>query len=345
MSDRVLAQSPTLKALNPPRHLDLHALGSFVAICDAGTMTLAAQRLHLTQSAISQQMRALELRIGTRLFDRETRPLQLTDAGRLLRELAADLLSHERRVATSCAERARGDFPLLRLGCVDSFAATVGPALIRGLSGEAQQLRMWSGLTPQLIEQLGSRELDLAICTEAPVHERIKALPLFSEAMVAVFPRSRAAPAQTDKLSGLRAAIGSLPLVRYSDRSVIGRQIERYLRHHGLESPRRYEFDATEPLLSMVAAQLGWAVSTPLCLWQSRALLDEVHVVPLPRSPLGQREFHALTRAGEFEPASRELVRLTTQVLHHQIGPALARTLPGLPAGILRLARRAPRPL
>jgi DNA-binding transcriptional LysR family regulator len=335
------ARHRTLPSLNPPRHLDLNALGSFVAICDAGTMTLAAQRLRLTQSALSQQMRALEGRIGTQLFDRDTRPLQLTDAGRLLRELAADLLSHERRVAASCADTARGDFPLLRLGCVDSFAATIGPALVRGLSGEAQQLRMWSGLTPQLIEQLKGRELDLAVCTEAPVHDRIQALPLFSEAMVAVFPRSRAAPAQTDKLPGLRAAIGTLPLVRYSERSVIGQQIERYLRHHGLEPARRYEFDATEPLLSMVAAQLGWAVSTPLCLWQSRALLDEVHVVPLPRSPLGQREFHALARTGEFEPATRELVRLTAQVLRQHIAPAWARTFTALPAGVLRLPRRA----
>lgn len=322
-----------------PRALpDLRALEAFVTVCEAGSMAVAAQRLGLSQSAVSQGIKALEHTYGLTLFDRDVRPARPTRAGRTLLEQAQDLLRHARVVAEQLRGSARQEHAQIRLGCVDSFAATVGPALIQALSGSVQQLQLWSGLTPTLAAQLQGRELDLAICTETNLDDaRILQRPLFSEAWVLVLPKAApggpyTAPQTIAELQALPARLGDIPLVRYTARSVIGQQIERFLRHVGLSAPRRFEFDATDALLSLVAAGLGWAISTPLCLWQSRAWLDQVQVLPLPPTRLGQRDFFLLSHTGEWDGLDDEVMRVTRQVLQRQTVPALRQLMPDLPA-------------
>lgn len=311
---------------------DLRALATFVTVCEAGSMVLAAQRLGITQSAVSQMIRVLEGNYGVTLFDREVRPARPTRAGTRLLDMADGLLSSARAVSEQLRASIRLDHTQLRLGCVDSFAATVGPALVHALSGSARQLQLWSGLTPGLNQQLLARELDLAICTEVPKEDpRITERLLFSESWVAVFPRG-AAPSALAEARGLKAAIaGDLPLIRYSQRSVIGQQIERFLRHLGVDAPRRFEFDATDPMLSLVAAGLGWAISTPLCLWQSRAWLGQVDLLAIPGAGLGRRDFYLLCREEEWSPMADDIVRITQTALNHDTLPAIRKSMPQLP--------------
>lgn len=336
MSDSIRSEAPSTQ--RRARALpDLRALEAFVTVCEAGSMTEAARRLGLSQSAVSQAVRSLEIEHGLPLLDREMRPARPTRAGRLLLELGTELLAQARAVLAQLHGSVRQEHAQIRLGCVDSFAATIGPELIRALSGSARQLLLWSGLTPGLGAQLQARELDLAVCTEIALDDpRIMQRPLFSESWVLVLPRALADTARPPvALRGLAALVerfGGLPLIRYSQRSVIGQQIERFLRHAGIQAPRRFEFDATDPMLSLVAAGLGWAVSTPLCLWQSRSWLGEVAVLPLPPSRLGRRAFSLLGREGEWAGLDDEIVRVARQVLRRSVLPAMRRTMPALRA-------------
>lgn len=314
---------------------DLRALETFVAVCDAHSMVLAAERLGLSQSAVSQSIKSLEEELGLQLMDRDVRPARPTLAGRMLHEVSAQLLSQARAAMDHVRASARQELAQIRLGCVDSFAATVGPRLIRAMAGKARQIQMWSGLTPALAEQMHGRELDMVICTDAGMQDtRITQRLLFSESWVAVYPKGHVIPPLAS-LKALSSAAGTLPLIRYSQRSVIGQQIERFLRHVGVTSPRCYEFDATDPLLSLVASGLGWAVTTPLCLWQSRQYLDAVSVVPLPPARLGQRHFFLLSREGEWAGLDEEVVRVTREVIRHDTAPAIRQCLPALPASAL----------
>lgn len=310
---------------------DLHALEAFVTVCEAGSVTLAAQRLGLSQSAVSQLVRSLETGWGLELLDREVRPARLTAAGRRLHALAQDLLAQARGLGEQLRSGQRQDRALIRMGCVDSFAATVGPELIRALSGSTRQILLWSGLTPMLAAQLHGREIDMAVCTDVgPDDARLNPRLLFSESWVAVFPRGPAWTAP-QRPRDLAALAGELPLIRYSQRSVTGQQIERWLHHVGLRLPRRFEFDATDPLLSLVAAGLGWAISTPLCLWQSRQYLDAVTLLPLPASRLGQRDFFLLSRAGEWDGLDAAIARITRDVIRRDTAVAIRRVMPALP--------------
>ena len=315
-----------MRRTQPP--IDLRALQAFVAVCETGSMTGAAKRLGVSQSAISQAVSTLERDQGMTLFDRESRPPRPNIAGRMLLELAGPLIEHAQIVSAQIGDVSNTGRLPVRLGCVDSFAATVGPELIRAVSSSTRQISLWSGLTPGLSKQLHDRELDIAVCTQTTLNDpRIVEVPMFSEAFVAVVARSYL----TGRASvDWRVLVKELPLIRYTARSVIGQQVERFARHLGINSPRRYEFDATDPLLSLVAARLGFAISTPLCLWQARHYLDEVAVVPLPAGRLSRRDFFLLYREGEWDDFAKEIVALTRTVID-RIEPALARMLPQWP--------------
>ena len=326
------APATVRRALDMP---DLRALETFVAVCDASSMVLAAERLGLSQSAVSQAIKSLEDDLGLQLMDREVRPARPTHAGRVLHEAAARLLSQARAAMDHVRATARQELAQIRLGCVDSFAATVGPSLIRAMAGKAREFQMWSGLTPMLTDQMLGRELDMVICTETSVHDpRIAQRLLFSESWVAVYPKDHLLPGPAT-LQGLNASAGHLPLIRYSQRSVTGQQIDRYLRHVGVQAPRSCEFDATDPLLSLVASGLGWALSTPLCLWQSRHHLDAVQVVPLPPARLGQRHFFLLSREGEWSGLDDEVARVTREVIRRDTAPAIHQRLPAVPREVI----------
>jgi DNA-binding transcriptional LysR family regulator len=298
-------------------------------------MALAAERLGLSQSAVSQSIKALEDDLGIQLMDRDLRPARPTPAGRLLHEESTQLLVQARAAMDHVRASARQELAQVRLGCVDSFAATVGPQLIRAMANKARQIRMWSGLTPTLSEQMHGRELDFVICTDVGVQDpRVTQRMLFSESWVAIFPRGSKV-SRLESVKALAQIAGSMPLIRYSQRSVIGQQIERFLRHIGVQAERFFEFDASDPLLSLVASGLGWALTSPLCLWQSRQYLDDVEVLPLPAIRLGRRHFFLLSREGEWADLDDELVRVTREIIQHQIAPAIRRRIPTLPNNAL----------
>ena len=223
-----------------------------------------------------------------------------------------------------------GTLPI-RLGCVDSFAATVGPELIRAVSGSARQIALWSGLTPGLTKQLHDREIDMAVCTQTVLSDaRIVEIPLFSEAFVVGGGAQLSGWPRRHRLAYAGAGTAVDPLYRAFGDWSAGRTVS-----HGIWASivaRRYEFDATDPLLSLVTAKLGFAISTPLCLWQARHYLDDIAVLPLPPSRLGRRDFFLLHRQGEWEEFAGEIVTLTRRVLDHTHSSG-ARPRAAAPAG------------
>ncbi|GAB5097388.1 LysR family transcriptional regulator [Caballeronia sp. GAWG2-1] len=309
--------------------VDLRALQAFVAVCETRSMTEAARVLGVTQSAVSQLIAALEREQGVALFDREFRPVRPNAAGRILFDRAGALLEHAQAVSHDVRTATSEGVPSLRIGCVDSFAGSVGPHLVQRLSGRMKTLSMWSGLTPTLSEQLTNRELDLAICTEATLDpRRVELRPLFSETFIAVAPR---------RFSGKRApesfheVLRELPLLRYTGRSLIGQQVERLIRHMNFNAPNRYEFDDTDPLLSLVGSGFGCAITSPLCLWQSRAHLADIAVVPLATTRIGHRHFYILTRQAEWSSMAEAVARESVAVTRDVIAPGLLAALPGAP--------------
>ena len=104
----------------PPLPLDV--LPTFAAVADAGSMRAAGEALHLTHSAISQQIRLLEERLGFALFLRQYRRLVLTPAGQRLLDGARDALAQLADARQDAARIALGTEPVLRVAVLPSFA-------------------------------------------------------------------------------------------------------------------------------------------------------------------------------------------------------------------------------
>ncbi len=111
--------------------MNLRRLRYFVAVADELHFGRAAARLHMAQPPLSQQIRRLETELATTLFDRSTRRVALTEAGRLLYPEAQKLLAASASIERRLGDLRTGDVGVLRLGFVDSAAYEVMPRFLR----------------------------------------------------------------------------------------------------------------------------------------------------------------------------------------------------------------------
>ena len=289
---------------------DWELLRSWVAVIEGGSVLEAARLLNVSQAAISQRVKQLEAIFDTTLLDRTTRPARPTASGQRLFENATDLITRSKQMMESVRNVSRARRMIVRIGCVDSFAAFVGPMMIRALSDSTHQIRLWSGITPMLERQMENRQLDLAITTAPTSAPGITRVPLITEAYVLVVPKTM----EMGGLSTIAELARKMDFIRYSARSLIGQQVDAYLQRMGDTVERTCEFDATDPLLSLVASGVGFALTTPMCILQSRQFLPQLQVLPLTAFKKHGRPYPAIHRSFHLEYREGELGGLPVTV-------------------------------
>jgi len=184
--------------------MDLRHLRYFAAVADERNFTRAAERLGIKQPPLSLQIKQLEHELGSALFRRLTRGIELTEAGQLLLEEARPLLERVERLKTNVQSRARGTTGRIRVGFAGAtyFQPRV-PSLIqayRSLYPDVTLSPLQSN-TPHLVNALREGEIDVAF-VRPPVAEGegISVQPLVEEQMRIVLPaqhpqaRRRAVP-------------------------------------------------------------------------------------------------------------------------------------------------------
>src|SRR5438477_1494996 len=163
--------------------MDIRQLKAFVAIAESGTFTAGAVRVHVTQAAISMQIRQLENETGAQLFVRAPRRVILTEAGEKLLERAYTILREhdaalEEMAALTGAHRGR-----LRIGSASAMvAADPLPQILRELkkTHDAVETSVASGTSEELVRQVLAGELDVAFVS-LPVEARGIQTELLSE--------------------------------------------------------------------------------------------------------------------------------------------------------------------
>lgn len=278
--------------------IDMYAVQVFVAVAEEGSMSGAAGRMGISQSGVSQMVRQLEDDLGVVLVDRTTRPLTLTPFGLALRNRGAILSEELCNLKAQVLDAGRGVKPDLRIGLVDSFAATCGSAFTRQMLQRVSQLSVRTGLSPQQGESLLRRDLDL-IVTSDPLMDANDVIRyrLFSERYFVITPK--ALGKTLGSLDDVRALANVLPVVRFNRLSQVGLQIERHLRGLNVRVPNRLELDNADALTAMVADGIGWAVTSPMCFLQACTWVENVsaHLVP----ELGlERSLYLVARRNEY---------------------------------------------
>jgi len=318
---------------DPHRPIDMQALRIFLATAQDCNMSRAAVRLGVSQSAVSQSVRLLEENFGAPLLNRASRPLTLTPAGVALAHRGRVLLEESLNLRGAVIEASRGIKPSLRIGLVDSFAATCGVPLVQQMLRDTAQLSVRTGLTPNLSEALVRRELDMVISSRPLDVDGMRNHLLMTEEFFVIAPvfedgDTRAVPV-CRTVADLPRLARALPIVRFNQQSHFGEQAERALRRLNLTLPRRLEVDTADTLTAMVAGGIGWAITTPLCLLQGAHFAHAVrHDVV---AGLGaQRHLYLHARAGEFDALAEETFACIGEILRSRIADDLRAIKPEL---------------
>ncbi|MFN7573391.1 MAG: LysR family transcriptional regulator [Betaproteobacteria bacterium] len=144
--------------------LNYHHLRYFWAIAHENSLTRAAQKLHVSQSALSIQLRALEERLRQRLFERVGRSLQLTEAGRIALDYADSIFEAGDELVGVFKGRVSARRRRLRVGSAATLSRNFQLALLRPLLARADvALELHSGTLRELLAQLAEHALDLVL--------------------------------------------------------------------------------------------------------------------------------------------------------------------------------------
>jgi DNA-binding transcriptional LysR family regulator len=224
-----------------------------VAVADSPTWAVAAERVGVSASALSQGLSELERRVGVDLFERDGRR-------RLVRAAAAPVLDHARQVVALTGDlvawsvRVRGAATgSIRVGMIDAAAVVHFPDVLASFRTDRPDVDLHLTVAPSrgLLDQLRNGQLDVVVCVEpADAVPGVQTGVLMTEALVVV------APAGTT--IGTSASWG--PWVLFPDGSHTRAQVERRLRELGVPMQIAAESHQPDVLAQMVGLGLGWTV-------------------------------------------------------------------------------------
>jgi DNA-binding transcriptional LysR family regulator len=176
--------------------MELRHLRYFCAVAEDRSFTLAARRLHVSQSGVSGQVRDLEREIGVRLLQRTPREVSLTPEGAVFLREAREILDHSERAVDLALRASRGQFGKLTIGLCGPATAPFLPRLIRGFRKSQPGVNVsLKDLDPmRQPEALSQGVIDVGFTRSIPPQFRplLQSEVLFSEPLVAVLPKGHA---------------------------------------------------------------------------------------------------------------------------------------------------------
>jgi DNA-binding transcriptional LysR family regulator len=282
-------------------NITLRQLRAFVAVARTGSFTLAAERLFVTQSALSGLIKELEQSLGVRLFHRSTRRIELSDVGRGIYPLIDKILLDLDRVIDEVTNLKALKKGLVRVAAPQLMACTLLPEVIASFHAAFPdvEIRLVDCAVESVVSRVFSGEVDLGVGPERDPNSDIEATLLFELPFHAVFPPSHALSA----LDQVRwADLVDYPLItlqgQFTERLSI--DLHHAMREFDLAPQTTVTFMSTA--LSMVAAGLGVTICIPYAL--SLVRLYGLEMRPM-IAPEVTRRFYVFTRAGRsLSPAA-----------------------------------------
>lgn len=240
--------------------MELRQLRSFIAVAEDGVISRAAQRLHLTQSALSRQIKALEEDLGVTLLERSAHSVKLTQAGEVLLKEGRGVL--ERADAAVTKVRASGKAVLLRVGYAPTLTAGILPLAISAFTQKHPRVRveLLDLSSTEMRTGLDQGSLDVVMTVKpAKLDEAIHWESLLQEAWcVAMSPnhplnaKKSIAPAHLD---GARMVLFS-----QQEYPEYWQRVTSWFKGHGMNALIAGEYDGANSLASAIEAGLGVAL-------------------------------------------------------------------------------------
>ncbi|RYH06563.1 LysR family transcriptional regulator [Tropicimonas sp. IMCC6043] len=240
--------------------MDIRQLQTLVAIADHGTFARAAEVVHITPSAVSQQIRALESEFGVPLFNRESRPPSLNLQGLQLIEMARKVLRtvEETKIILD-GRRATGT---LTIGSVRTSTIGLLPLAIVGLRQTYPELKvnLRVGLSNELINDLLADRINMGIVAEhVGMPRTLKWSPFIREPLVVIAPPDAGGETFTEILE-------NTPFIRFSSPVPLANLIDTELAKMGIFTNDIAEIDTIPAIVEFVTGGLGAGVVPSIAL-------------------------------------------------------------------------------
>lgn len=292
------------------RDADTRHFAALVAVVDEGSFAKAAQSLGFTQSAVSQQIAALEKAAGLPLLDRPRGPraAELTAAGQQVLDYARDLLARVRAMDDELDRLRRGVTGRLMIGTFQSVSSQILPSIVGRMRSEVPDVDIGLFETDDqvaLLRGVFDDELDLVFTVDAEDDPRLDRSFLGFDPFVVI--------SRVGDLQGPTATPDDLrdhPIIGQPESNVCQRLIDRRLAEVGVRPDYVFRSQDNGAVQGMVRSGMGRAVMPYLAIDP-----DDPHTVALPLDPPMARGIDLTRRAGRsLPPAADHFIAIAREV-------------------------------
>ncbi|MBO5650562.1 MAG: LysR family transcriptional regulator [Selenomonas sp.] len=182
--------------------MDIKDMRAFYAIVEEGNISHAAQRLDIAQPALSRQMKRLETSLGVQLFERGSRRIRLTDAGRVMYTRVEHILGMVDGTVREITEIGSGIAGSIRLGTITTSGALLLPELISEFHSRYPNVtyQIWEAEGARILELLDNRVIEIGI-TRTQVDSKVyESIVLPNEPLVLIMNKEQEIGAASDKV-------------------------------------------------------------------------------------------------------------------------------------------------
>jgi DNA-binding transcriptional LysR family regulator len=258
--------------------IDVHQLRVFLAVAQNLGFTRAAERLGMTQSAVSHQIANLESAVGCALFTRQPRTVSLTDAGLVMAQHARKVIAALEEAQAAVRQVAKPNLGRLRIGASSSACQYIIPEALREFREcfPDYTLSITPGDTPLINELLLEGSLDLGVVIKYERQRKLVYHELFTDDLLflvsPLHPWAKAGRVERSQMASQR-------MVLYSRGSTTFQILERYFAKMRVPLHDWIELGEMGAIKELVKLGLGVSVMAP---WAARAEIAEKSLVVLP---------------------------------------------------------------
>ena len=299
------------------RLIELRHVRYFLALAEARSFTQAAARLNVTQPTLSHQIKRLETAIGAVLFERRSKDVELTQAGRLFRPFC-DRVVKEIELGTLALSELEGLMRgTLRMGVSHSFSSSMLPNTMVEFASRYPGVKVVARVIPrEVMEQvLVAGELDLAVAYVSEDSEQIVAETLAEEQLVLVVGPDHP---WAGRKSVPMVALAEIPLVLLTPEFAARQFVDRHFAQAELDANIVLEMNAIEPIISTVRISQFATVLSDGAVPRT----EDLHLVRL-TDPVPRRTISILWRLHGHRSAAAErmaeMIRATYGVVRKSV--------------------------
>ncbi|WP_024617399.1 LysR family transcriptional regulator [Pseudomonas kilonensis] len=284
--------------------MTLKQIRAFLAVAQSLSFAVACERLHLSQSALSLTIKALEEGLGGRLFSRNTRNVALTPEGESLLPLARRLIADWDNAEDEMRQRFTLQRGRVTLAAMPSFAGNLLPPILKTFRARYPNVNVTVNdvINEQVLEMVRDRHVELGVAFEPMQGSSLAFTPLYLDRFVAVVPLDSPL-AQRDEIQW--ETLLEQPFITLQRPSTVRVMLEEHLQARGMKLPVEFESHQLATVGRMVASGLGVSAVPALCVGQMHELGARCITLS---NPVIERAIGVLTKPGhELSAAAQAL--------------------------------------